>query len=207
MQGGGLGLRVAFLTAAKCAGKPRPAGAVGGAGCPVLTVHYGHTLLATVPLAASVRGAGAGGAGAGGAGAGGAGAASDFMPVAAEYLLCATTCCGHTYYGPTHYGHTDDGRTYYVWQVVVEYSWEGLHVSHNGTDLIARGELAIHGWAPQPGWSFGLGARCGAQTDAHELRAISLELGPEVDPTVVPLRVSLNAQQFEPVPCVRVRVG
>ena len=49
--------------------------------------------------------------------------------------------------------------------VVIEYSWAGLHVSHNGTDLISRWELDIPGWAPQPGWSFGLGARCGAQTD------------------------------------------
>ena len=147
MQGGGLGLRVAFLTAAKCPGKPRPVGALGASDCPLLTVHYGHALLASVPLAAAVRGA-----------------ASGFLPV------------------------------------VVEYSWAGLHVSHNGTDLISRGELAITGWAPQPGWSFGLGARCGAQTDVHELRAISLQLGPEVDPTLASLRVSLNAQQFVPVP-------
>ena len=48
---------------------------------------------------------------------------------------------------------------------VVEYSWAGLRVSHNGTDLIARGELDIRGWAPQPCWNFGLGARCGAQND------------------------------------------
>ena len=34
----------------------------------------------------------------------------------------------------------------------------------------------------------------------HELRAISIELGPEVDATLVPLRVSLNAQQFVEVP-------
>ena len=42
LQGGGLGLRVAFLTAAKCEGKPRPVGAVGASDCPLLTVHYGH---------------------------------------------------------------------------------------------------------------------------------------------------------------------
>ena len=75
-QGGGLGLRVAFLTAAKCAGKPRPVGAVGATDCPVLTVHYGRTLLATVSLPAAVRGA-----------------VSDFVPVVVEYSWAV---CDHT---------------------------------------------------------------------------------------------------------------
>jgi len=45
---------------------------------------------------------------------------------------------------------------------VVEYSWAGLHVSHNGTDLISRGELDIR---YSLAGASELGARCGAQND------------------------------------------
>ena len=146
-QGGGLGLRVSILTAARCPGKQRPAldeNGLPNPNCPLLTVHYAHEMLFKTVLPLGLR---------------------DWY---------------------------DTGWA----QVVVEYSAAGLFVSHNGTAYLEHGDMLIEQWAPQPSWSFGIGARCGMQTDKHELRRFTLELGPEIDATVVPLRVSLNAQQY-----------
>ena len=52
------------------------------------------------------------------------------------------------------------------------------------------------GWAPRAGWAVGIGARCGLSTDVHEVRDVRRSFGARVDAEAVPLRVSLNGQQF-----------
>eukprot|EP00966_Prymnesium_polylepis_P162050 3745106-Prymnesium_polylepis.1 len=137
-QGGGFGLRVSFLTGARCA-PPRITAA-----CPVLVVRYADQLLQGVPMSSEFR--------------------------SADYT-----------------------------RTTVEYSAAGLFVQHGATVYVPRGSMAIDEWAPAAGWSFGFGARSGLQTDVHSMRALRIELGALVDPSDVPLAVSLNSQQFEPI--------
>jgi hypothetical protein len=84
-------------------------------------------------------------------------------------------------------------------RVLIEYSWKGLRVSHGGVEYVPVGTLYIDGWTPERTWSMGFGARSGLQTDVHEMRELSVELGALVDATTVPLQVSLNSQQYVPV--------
>ena len=139
--GGGLGLRVCFLTSRRC---PPPEQL---RTCPSLAVYYATQLLWDVPLAANFRQEG---------------------------------------FGAT----------------IIEYTTEGLYVSHAGMVYVPRGELFLPDWAPAPGWSIGFSSRSGKNTDFHYIRAVQIELGALVDAASVPLHVSLNAQQYQLVPDV-----
>ena len=69
-------------------------------------------------------------------------------------------------------------------------------MQHGNTEYVPAWSLRIAGWAPEPGWSFGIGARSGMETDIHRVRALSIEVGALVGPSAALLSVSLNSQQF-----------
>ena len=81
----------------------------------------------------------------------------------------------------------------------ISFSHDGLYVQAGGRDYVPRGAIRhIPGYAPTSAWSFGFGARSGADGRARDSRPL-IALGTAVAATPVPLAVSLNAQQYAAV--------
>ena len=94
----------------------------------------------------------------------------------------------------------EDALAHNVWvPVSVAYGVAGLQVSCRGRLVVDN--LTISGWEPQPNWRFALAARSSdseVSSDALWLHHLRIESGSLLARGVVPVRVSLNGQQFHP---------